>query len=173
MTAPDAQWNVWKRDVSMLPAIPAVPAGRLVPAIRKREPAAGPLARPPFAPDASHIIRFWLAGPLTLFLSIPLLGAGLFGAPAMLPGMVLAWRMLRSGRDEYHDFAKGGLKIGIAALLITIPFGLTIIFAFGLLFGPLMAVIFRAIAGSWRPATLPIVSPSTTMPDLARIPRTA
>ncbi len=173
MTALDAERDSWKHDVSMLPAIPAVPAGQLVPAIRPPKPGGSSLDRPPYAPDASHIIRFWLAGPLTLVLSIPLLGAGLFGAPAMIPGMVLAWRMLRSGEDDYSDFAVGGFQISIAALLISMLFGGGLLYAFGIIFGPLMAIIFRTIAGSWRPATPPAAYPPATMPDLARVPRTA
>lgn len=109
-------------------------------------------AYPPYVPRAGKLLRFWLAGPLTLLVFTPILMAGVFGAPAMLPGLYFAWHMLRSGRDGYGDFAMGGFQIGIMALLFVVVFfqDLGFIYCFGLVFGPLMAMFFRMIAGSWR-----------------------
>jgi hypothetical protein len=129
-------------------------------------------------PDGTHLLRFWLAGPLTLLIFIPALFAGVFGAPLMLPGLYLAYRMLRAGKDGYDDFAIGGFQVGLVALCLSVPFGYAPLFAFGLLFGPLMAMCFRWIAGRWRPAPPNLIRnpagyPLATTPALARVPRTA
>ncbi len=132
----------------------------------------------PFAPDAWHLFRFWMAAPLTLLLFVPVLGAGLFGAPMILPGLYLAWRMLRAGRDGFYDFAAGGFQMGLVALIVSLPFGFGILYLFGMLFGPLMGMTFRVIAGDWRTrargktVTARIVSPFPITPSLARTPCT-
>lgn len=108
--------------------------------------------RAPFAPDTGKLARFWLAGPLTCVIFTPALLSGVFGAPAMLPGMYCAWRMLRAGDDDYSSFAACGFLVGVATLFVaaTINLPYAQLFIFGLLFGPLMAMCFRAISGRWR-----------------------
>lgn len=105
----------------------------------------------PYAPTAGKLARFWIAGPLTCLIFVPVLFSGVFGAPMMIPGMIFAWRHLRHGQDDYATFALGGGICGLIALILAIPFEAGALFAFGLVFGPMMAMTFRAIAGQWRP----------------------
>lgn len=113
------------------------------------------LSAGPYAPNGKQLMWFWLAGPLTLVLFTPLLLAGVFGAPAMPFGMIAAWWMLKTGRDEVGHFALAGLLAAMLALPIVWLFarGLGQLYLFGLGFGPVMAMMFRGIAGSWREPT--------------------
>ncbi len=52
-------------------------------------------------------------------------------------------------KDTQGDFAWGGFVIGTVALILSLPSGFGYIYAFGLVFGPLMAMFFRVIAGDW------------------------
>ena len=110
--------------------------------------------RAPYIPSAGKLARFWVAGPLTCLIFTPLLYSGVFGAPTMLLGIYFGWRLLRTGRDDFGSFAMAGglatvLSVMLAAIVNT-NFALFLLL-FGLLFGPLMAMTFRAISGSWRP----------------------
>ncbi len=128
------------------------------PAVRVSAPPALPekaarCPRGPYAPSAGKLARFWIAGPLTLILFTPILLAGVFGAPTMLIGMVLAYMALRTGRDAYSDFAALGFHAGLATMIVVAFINVQVIgiFVLGLLFGPLMAMTFRLVAGRWRP----------------------
>lgn len=129
----------------------------------------------PYRPTARQLAWFWLAGPLTCAIFTPILLSGLFGAPNMIfVGVPVAWWLLRGGRDSYGQFAVAGVAAALATLPLylvgdavlgleqTHRFGVMatlgkalVIALFGLIFGPLMAMTFRTIAGSWRPDPAP------------------
>jgi hypothetical protein len=73
--------------------------------------------------------------------------------------------------------AWGGFVIGTVTPILSLSSGFGDIYAFGLVFGPLMAMFFRVIAGDWRGGMrrggdIAPVSSLWMMPRLARISRT-
>jgi len=113
-------------------------------------------SEPPFRPTPLAVLRFTIAGPITCVIFIPALYAGIFGAPAMPFGMIAAWYCFKNGRDGYAEFAAAGFLVGVGAMIVASLFSIHYapLFAFGLLFGPLMAMTFRAIAGNWRQGSI-------------------
>ena len=103
-------------------------------------------------PDGAQLIRFWIAPLLTCALFMPAMGAGIFGAPTMILSTAIAWWLLRRGSDDYGSFCMAGFIAAIWTLfaMALIAPDFAALYLFGLIFGPLMAMTFRAISGTWR-----------------------